>query len=167
MTVSAKALAAVAIVSVAGWVAPAFAEDPSYLVLGAGKWEIFRNVDHAAEFDVAYRPDWTWWILRPQVGMVAVTDGDYYGYVGAVAEVALTDHVILSPNVSIGGYGGHGFRLGSHIEFRSGGDLFWRFADASRLGLGMYHISNAGITRRNPGSESLILQYALPLGRGA
>lgn len=162
---SAKRLAAAIGFVAAGFTAPAFAEDPSYLVVGAGSWEIFRDAAHAGEFDIAYRPNTTWWIFKPHVGFVGVTDGDYYGYAGLLTDIPLGQHIVLTPSIAIGGYGGHGYWLGSHVEFRSGGDIAWRFSDASRLGLGIYHISNAGISRRNPGSESAIVEYSIPLGK--
>jgi hypothetical protein len=71
---------------------------------------------------------------------------------------------VITPSFAVGGYGGHGYRLGDHVEFRSGGDFAWRFDDASRVAVGIYHISNGGLTQRNPGSESLLLEYFYPLG---
>ncbi len=164
MGVSAKSFAMAACVVVGGWVGPALAADPAYVTIGAGSWEVLRDTARAAVFDLGFKPNVGWWIFRPQVGMMAASDGDYFGYAGFLADIPL-GHFVLSPNAAVGGYGGHGYRLGSHVEFRTGGDFAWRFADASRLGVGFYHISNAGITERNPGSESLMLEYFYPLGR--
>jgi hypothetical protein len=36
-------------------------------------------------------------------------------------------------------------------------------ANQSRLGLAFHHMSNAGLTRYNPGEESLVLIYTIPL----
>ncbi|WP_158240812.1 acyloxyacyl hydrolase [Telmatospirillum siberiense] len=161
---SAKGLAMAVCIAVGGWFGPAVAADPSYVAIGVGAWEVFRDDAHAAEFDVGFRPDVGLGVLRPQVGFLAATDGDYFGYGGFLADFALTDHVILTPNVAVGGYGGHGYRLGSHVEFRTGVDIAWRFEDKSRLGVGFYHMSNAGLTQRNPGNESLLVQYFIPVG---
>lgn len=163
MGLFAKGLAAAMGIAVGGWVGPALAADPAYVTVGVGAWEVFRDEAHAAEFDVSYRPDISWWIIKPQVGALAVTTGDYFGYAGLLTDIPL-GHFVITPNVAAGGYGGHGYRLGSHVEFRSGVDITWQFEDASRLGIGAYHISNAGLTRRNPGSESLLLEYFYPLG---
>lgn len=153
-----------ACVAIGGLLQPALAdEDPTYLTIGAGSWETFRAHNHAAEVDLGIRPDIGWWIFKPQVGVTAASDGDYFGYAGFLVDIPLGENIVLSPNFGIGGYGGHGFNLGSHIEFRSGGDVAWRFKDASRLGFGFYHISNGGSTQRNPGEESAVLQYFYPI----
>jgi hypothetical protein len=165
MGASAKSFAMAISVAVIGGIGSALAADPSYITLGAGGWEVFRDTSHAAEFNLGFRPDLSWWIIKPHVGVVASSDGDYFGYAGLLADVSL-GHFVLTPNVAVGGYGGHGYRLGSHVEFRSGADFAWRFEDASRLGIGFYHISNAGLTQRNPGDESLLLEYFIPLGDG-
>jgi hypothetical protein len=149
--------------AVVGLADTALAEDPSYITLGVGAWELTRSTAHAAEFNLGFRPDIEWLIFKPQAGVVAATDGDYFGYVGFLTDISLGEHLVLTPNVAAGGYGGHGYRLGSHVEFRSGADLGWRFEDASRFGIGFYHMSNAGLTNRNPGSESLLLEYFYPI----
>ncbi len=163
MGVSAKSFAVAIGIVLGGWIGPALAADPAYVTIGAGAWEVFRDQAHAAEFDLGYRPDVSWWIFKPQVGVLAASDGDYFGYAGFLTDIYL-GHFVFTPNVAVGGYGGHGFRLGSHVEFRSGIDIAWRFQDTSRLGIGAYHISNAGLTQRNPGDESLLLEYFYPLG---
>ena len=150
-------------IAMGGMYHSALAADPDYITIGAGSWETFRENAHAAEVDLGYRPNIGWWIFKPQVGVTVATDGDYLGYAGFLVDVPVGNHIVLTPNFAVAGYGGHGFRLGSHVEFRSGGDIAWRFQDASRIGVGFYHISNAGLTQRNPGEESAILQYFYPI----
>ncbi len=140
------------------------ADDPSYLWVGAGTWETLRDQYRTGEFDIAYRSDYKLWIFKPQIGFLAAGDGDIYGYAGLYTDIYWSQHIVTTLSAAIGGFGGHGFDLGSQFEFRTGGDLAWRFDDASRLGVGFYHVSNAGITARNGGSESLLLAYSLPLG---
>ncbi|HXP98130.1 MAG TPA: acyloxyacyl hydrolase [Telmatospirillum sp.] len=163
MRLSAKGFTVAASIAMAGLFGPALAADPSYLTIGAGSWETFRDHAHATELNVSYRSNIEWWIFKPHAGVTVATDGDYFGYAGILTDVYLGKHIVLSPNFAVGGYGGHGYRLGSHVEFRSGGDVAWRFEDTSRLGLGVYHISNAGLTQRNPGEESFLLEYFYPL----
>jgi hypothetical protein len=140
------------------------ADESSYLVVGAGSWETLRDNYRKPELDVDYRFGSTiLWILRPQVGVLSAADGDYYAYGGFVADFHLLDHVVVTLNTAIGGYGGHGYDLGSHVEFRNGGDIAYQFDNKWRLGVGFYHISNAGITRENGGSESTLLQLSVPM----
>lgn len=143
--------------------APAMAADPSYLWVGAGTWETFRDQYRTGEFDLAYRPGYQFWIFKPHVGFLVAGDGDYYGYAGILTDIKWTNHLVTTLSTAVGGYGGHGYRLGSTVEFRSGIDFAWQFSDQSRLGVGIYHISNAGLTDRNPGSESALLSYSYPL----
>jgi hypothetical protein len=144
---------------------PAKSADPAYLVIGAGTWETLRDGYRKGELDVAYRSNYALWIFKPQAGLLVAGDGDFFGYTGLYTDIYWGSHIVTTLSATFGGYGGGGYDLGSHFEFRTGGDVAWRFADTSRLGIGFYHISNAGITRRNPGSESLLLQYSLPLTR--
>ena len=44
-------------------------------------------------------------------------------------------------------------------------ELALRLDGGRRLGLELYHISNASSGRINPGAESLLVTFALPLGR--
>ena len=60
---------------------------------------------------------------------------------------------------------GGGKDLGGHVEFKTGGEIAYRFDDDSRLGFLFDHISNAGIYTKNPGVESAMLMYSIPFGR--
>lgn len=142
---------------------PALAEDPGYIVIGGGTWQTLRDQDRTAEFDIAYRSPYRLWIFKPHFGALVAKDGDVYGYGGLLTDIYWGPHFVTTLSTAVGIYGGNGFDLGSHVEFRSGIDLAWRFDNSSRLGVGFYHISNAGLTSRNPGSESLLLQYSLPV----
>ena len=51
------------------------------------------------------------------------------------------------------------------LEFRSQIEFAYRFDDRSRLGLAVSHMSNASIANENPGTESAILYYSVPLSR--
>lgn len=140
-------------------------KDPSYLWLGAGAWEVDRSNLTAAEGDIAWRPNYNLWIFKPHFGLVGASDGDVLGYGGLLVDFHVVPHVVATASSSVGVWGGGGFDLGSRVEFRSGLDLAWQFNNASRLGVGFYHTSNADLTRRNPGSESALLTYAIPIGR--
>jgi hypothetical protein len=50
--------------------------------------------------------------------------------------------------------------LGGSVQFRSGLELSYRLSPAHSVGAVFYHLSNAGLERPNPGSESLVLFWA-------
>jgi hypothetical protein len=42
-------------------------------------------------------------------------------------------------------------------------EIAYEFKWKSRVGAQFYHISNASLAHKNPGAESLIFYYAIPL----
>ena len=140
-------------------------DDPAFLELGAGGFDVLHNYT-AGLFRGEYRFGSKLWVLTPLAGVEVSTKGEVYGYGGFALDLHLGQHVVLSPNEAVGAWSrGDGKNLGSTIEFRSGGELDWRFDDASRLGFSFHHISNAGIGKHNPGEEEALAVYSIPLGR--
>ncbi|MFN3076046.1 MAG: acyloxyacyl hydrolase [Alphaproteobacteria bacterium] len=162
-----------------GWVPPAGASaeksggeangkggDPAYIVLGAGAYDFHREATVSPEFSLSYRSDYKLWVFKPHAGILATGDGAVYGWGGLLVDFDLGKNWVLTPSTAVGGYHqGRGKDLGSVLEFRSGLDLAYRFENRSRLGAGIYHISNAGTGRRNPGEETAILSYSLPVSQ--
>ncbi len=150
----------------------AWAADPDLLVFGAGGTDIVRNYKTAPEVRLEYRPAWSLipaveplFQVKPWAGVEVSTRGAVWGGGGILIDVPLGGFVV-TPSFGIGGYEqGSGKALGSVLEFRSQFEAGYVFADASRVSAAFSHISNAGITKRNPGTEALIIQYALPIGR--
>jgi hypothetical protein len=71
---------------------------------------------------------------------------------------------VLTPNAAAGVFQpGTGTLLGSWWEFRTGAEIDYKFDDQSRLGIQIHHTSNAGLTQRNPGEQSINLVYQIPL----
>lgn len=142
------------------------AEEPDFLTIGAGYYDLFDD-ESAAEGRIEYRfsEEDRIWIFTPFVGALATSDAGTYGYAGIGVDVFFGPRWVLTPSFAAGLYGnGDGKDLGGAIQFRSGVELAYRFDDYSRLGLSFTHISNAGIDDRNPGVESLVLTYSVPFG---
>ncbi|MBF0168690.1 MAG: acyloxyacyl hydrolase [Alphaproteobacteria bacterium] len=142
------------------------ADDPDFIHMGVGWWDFNRPANHAAEFDLAYRSDYKLWLLKPHAGILGTSDGSIYGYGGFLIDFYFGNRFVVTPSTSVGFYsrGGAKSNLGSPIEFRSGLDLAYRFDDRSRLGVGIYHISNTGLwDKRNPGEETALLFYQMPV----
>ncbi len=100
--------------------------------------------------------------LKPWVGAELTSDGATYGVGGILVDVPLGPFV-FTPSFGAGLYsGGGGKDLGSPVEFRSMVELGYQFGNQSRFSVGYSHISNAGITQTNPGSNILSAYYHVP-----
>lgn len=143
------------------------AEEPDFVTFGAGVYDMFDD-QTTAEFRVEYvfSEAHKAWIFTPFVGLTATAEGGTYGYGGIGIDIFMGKRLVVTPNFAAGVYGnGDGKDLGHAIEFRSGVGMAYRFDDYSRLGLAFHHISNAGLGERNPGEETLMLTYSVPLDR--
>ncbi|MFQ5784634.1 MAG: acyloxyacyl hydrolase [Alphaproteobacteria bacterium] len=143
--------------------APASAGEPEFLAFGAGGFDV--NDDQTSGlFTVEYRSDRKRFYVAPMVGLMSNSDGGVYGYGGVFLDVYFGRRWVVTPNFALGGWRrGDSKDLGDTLEFRSGVEIAYRFDNRSRLGITFNHISNAGIGDSNPGTESLLLTYAVPL----
>jgi lipid A 3-O-deacylase len=140
------------------------AHEPALLTLGVGGYNILHQ-DKDAIFRGEYRFGTSFLYIRPIVGIEVNTSGGTYAYGGFGVNIPVTDHIVIFPSAAFGRWDrGDGKDLGSHDEFRTGAEVAWRFDDDSRVGVTFHHISNAGITQRNPGVEEALLEYSIPLG---
>ena len=143
--------------------------DPPRLALGAGAFDITPSTSHkdsrsAGEFRGEYRFGDTAWILAPFVGASVTSDAAAYGYFGFGFDVNFGPSWVLTPNAAAGVFErGSGTILGSWWEFRTGAELAYRFPNQARLGVAVNHTSNAGLTKRNPGEQSVLLMYSYPM----
>ena len=168
--VAAGLAAALLVLSSAAWAdnsaVTAPADDRGLLALGAGAFD-FDHLQPAGELRGEYRFSQGWFFIKPVVGAFGTTRGSVYAYGGLRADLIFFDHYVVMPVETVGYYNrGNGKNLGSPVEFKSGVEFAWRFDNATRLGLAFDHISNAGLTRQNPGTENLLLVYSLPLPGG-
>jgi lipid A 3-O-deacylase len=121
----------------------------------------FRFAPRRVSFLPAFIPD-----LIPTAGMMVRAPGSLYVYGGFRADVPLDERWTFSPGWAVGLFHrSPDFDLGGPLEFRTSLELAYRLPGGSRLGLCLYHLSNAGVFERNPGSESLVLTYSAGLRR--
>jgi lipid A 3-O-deacylase len=143
--------------------------DPTRVALGAGAFDITPSPSHkdaetAGEFRGEYRFPDTFSVVAPFVGASVTTDGAAYGYFGLGVDINFGPNWVLTPNAAAGVFErGSGTRLGSWWEFRTGAEFAYRFADLSRIGIAVHHTSNAGLTKINPGEQSVLLMYSIPV----
>lgn len=146
--------------------APAFAADKDLLTLGVGSYDVIQNEDNTAAASLEYMSGKKLWVFNPFAGVMGTLDSAVYGYGGIAYDIKLADHWVLTPSFAAGIYArGDGRDLGSPVEFRSAIALDYEFDNGVRAGLQFFHISNAGLTEQNPGTEVLMATYGMPLGR--
>jgi lipid A 3-O-deacylase len=102
------------------------------------------------------------WRVHPQMGGVASSGGTAYVHGGLVLPLALPGGITASPSLGAGFYRrGEGPDLGSALEFRSGVQLDFPAAGNDRIAVYVYHLSNASLADRNPGTEVVGVGYVL------
>lgn len=101
-----------------------------------------------------------WPDLHPLAGVLTTTDGSIYPYAGVSLRLPLRPRVWFTPSLSAGAYvHGGGFDLGSPVEFRSRAEIVYEISARNRIGLSFGHLSNSGIRKRNPGTETLSFTF--------
>ena len=158
-----KALGLVLVIGLLLNVPAALAQD-GHLALYTGSFDVLDD-DSSWQFGAEYRFADVSYGLRPTIGVNVDDDSAAYLYGGVNWDILLGSSVYLTPNFMVGAYSkGAGKDLGGALEFRSGLELSYSFADDHRLGVAFNHISNASLYDSNPGAEALLLVYQLPLG---
>lgn len=154
-----------AAVFVAALTGSARADDPAFVSFGAGVYDLGKEYE-SAMIQAEYRGEQLLWHFKPMVGAAVEQHGAGYIYAGVLLDLYLTNRVVLTGNFAPSFYWqGGGKDLGLPLEFRSGIELAWRFDDRSRLGVSLHHLSNASLGDDNPGTETLLLYYALPVDK--
>ncbi len=153
-----------ATVAALGVSAPAAASD--YLTGYVGWFDVIDEENEATQFGLEYRMSPIGYGLRPTIGIDVTTDGAVYAFGGINWEVPLIDNqLFLIPNFMAGGYSqGDGKDLGHGLEFRSGLELSYQMENTHRVGVAVNHISNASLGDKNPGAETILINYSVPVG---
>lgn len=144
---------------------PAVAQDPNFLTLSLGYFDIVHHDDTALAGGIEWMSTKRLWIFQPMIGAMATTDATLYGYAGFGTDFFFGNRWVVTPSIAVGAYSeGDGKDLGHTVEFRSAITVAYRFDNRSRVGLRFYHLSNAGLgDGRNPGVEVLDVTYSIPL----
>ena len=94
------------------------------------------------------------WRASTVSGLVASARGSFYLYGGLQLRFPLPHGVAASPSVAAGVYEeGGGLDLGHSLEFRSALLVEVPVSSRIRLSAVFFHLSNAGLAERNPGTE--------------
>jgi hypothetical protein len=130
-----------------------------------GRANIFDDEGRTAGYgiELALGP-YTRWALSPMFGIATTEHKASFFYAGLRRPFWLGEHWVLTPSFAAGVFErGNEMDLGNPLEFRSGAELARRLDNDVRIGLGLYHISNGGLSERNPGTELLSLSVSIPL----
>jgi lipid A 3-O-deacylase len=147
---------------------------PDFFSFSSGAYDFYREKHRTFEFGMEYKfhlkclkSSNHYLEYRPLVGLMTTAKGTFYGYIGINFDLLFMNHLLFAPGFAAGYFTpGKGKNLGYPLEFRSGVELGWQFSDWHRLGIHFYHLSNASLGNRNPGEESLVLFYDIPLIKG-
>ena len=113
---------------------------------------------------ITFIPMPPWVDLRGVVGVMNTIENNGFLYAGVNFDIPLGDHLIFTAGFAPGYYWvGHGKELGYPLEFRSGGELAYQQDNGVRYGVHFYHLSNAHLGWKNPGEESLVFFYEVPI----
>ncbi len=143
--------------------APAAAEEPFSLAFSGGVSN-FNKSEDKLEIGFEARLPTGLWGMAVATGLYANDDRSVWVFGGLRRDFHLTRSWILTPAFAVSLYGqGDGKDLGGPVEFRSALEIGYEWPSHRRLAFAISHLSNAGIYDHNPGMNSLILTYSLPL----
>ncbi len=144
------------------------AQEANYLSLGIGYYDILDN-ERTGDVRIEYRVGTPLFFdkLKPWAGAEITSDTSVWGGVGLLADFNMTYNIILTPSFGAGLYtkGGSNLDLGHTLEFRSQLELGYKLDTGNRLGAAFSHISNAGLSSKNPGTEVLNIYYHMPVDK--
>lgn len=136
------------------------------LSFGVGAFNVLKT-PKSAQFQLEYKTALSLIMARPFIGMFTTTRLNYFLYAGIGWDLHFSKRLVVIPSFAPGVYfQGKDKDLGYPLEFRTCLEVAYKFDNKARLGIQFYHISNASIGSRNPGEESLMIYYALPLQGG-
>ncbi|MDT8281229.1 MAG: acyloxyacyl hydrolase [Gammaproteobacteria bacterium] len=153
--------------------ATAFAEErEEYEMLNVTVGEInaARSDNGSRQYGMEYRfrsfsGPWSF-RLTPAIGFTVANDSAKYFYSDLKHDFYLSDHWLLTPGFGAGIFkDSDEIQLGSDFEFRSGLEFAYQFNNKVRAGLAVFHISNAGLSDKNPGTEVLAFSLSVPMGK--
>ena len=138
-------------------------QTPSHLMIGMGAFDVDKSHPQLL-LQLEYRWDIHFRHIRPLTGFFVASEGNCYAFAGVAIDAFLTKNIVLTPSFAPGlYYHGKGKNLGFPLNFRSALEISYVCKNQARLGAQFHHISNAGMLWKNPGADSLVFFYALPL----
>ncbi len=136
---------------------------PSHLMVGPGIFNVDKSHPRFM-YQIEYRWEPHCHHVRPLVAYFANTDQSFYLCGGVAYDIFIGKRFVATPSFAPGWYHqGSGRRLGFPINFRSAIEAAVVLGNQGRIGAQFSHISNARMLLRNPGADSLVFYYAIPV----
>ena len=168
LMLSLKRYALIALIGLIFVPAPeARADDPDFLSVSAGWFDLNRKKDEGAEFRLEYRSDYKLWHFKPFLTAAGVSNGMTFIGAGVLVDIYLGRRWVITPSFAPTWWRGKTdeLDLGHAVEFRSQLEVAYRFDDRPRVGLSLSHYSNASLGDKNPGTETLMVNYSIPFDK--
>lgn len=151
---------------------PALAGNKDLLIFMAGQSDIDDYDEETFEGRIEYTSHYTDFAAEPwfggfgpMLGLMASGKGSVFGYGGLYADFFLGDHILIRPEGGGGGFvAGNAKDLGGVYQFHTAITFAYVFENEARVGVTLTHISNASIHDSNPGLDSGMFSYAMPIG---
>lgn len=134
--------------------------------LSAGRLGIDRHIDSPACYGLEYRmrPVGRFQVV-PAIGFAGAENDASFVYAELKRDFRFSTAVIVTPSFGVGRFDpSFELELGQPLEFRSGLEIAYELRNGYRVGVALFHLSNAGFARENPGSEVLVVSFSLPTG---
>lgn len=139
------------------------ANEPARLGFGAGVLG-FLDADRTLNFSADYRFAVSG-RLQPRAMASWATDGSRLLGTGLLLNLDLDARSRFTLGFGPGYYErNRGRDLGSSIEFITTAEFSFDVGRRRRIGLSVGHISNGGLNGKNPGTETLMLFWSVPVG---
>ncbi len=164
-------VAALLFVAAAVCAVPASAQDTSRLMIGAGVFGFgVASEPKNAEGRIQYRfakglfaTNGVFRGFKPIIGFAAQTNGSQFGYAALAAPLVFGHEdrweVVLEGGPGYYRPGSSKLNLGGDFEFHVAIATSYAINDSGRIGIGIYHISNANFHKKNPGVNSILASY--------
>lgn len=140
-------------------------QSSAYLSFAVGHAAILdTNIDDLLAFKVEYRAAKRLkWGLIPSVSLAYAQNDANFVAISLEKEYSLTHNWKINPIFGLGVFNeGKGLHLGNDLEFRSGLKFYYQLRKKTRLGFELYHLSNGGLSDRNPGTEPVFVSLSIP-----
>jgi hypothetical protein len=136
-------------------------DGPHFLDLAGGRFDVFDG-DDALAANLEWRSGRKYHFIGPAIGVLANTDGAFFGYGAIHADFAI-DPLSINLSWGAGGYHrGDSRELGGVFQFIENLTVAYPFENGLQAGVRYQHISNADLHKKNPGNDSFFLSIAWP-----